>query len=297
MKYLVMEHHLGYSIVVDETGDFIRVMNVGYDIGETITEVTPVRRQKAAILSKPLMLTFGTVAAVFIFAIVAVFSGMFTAFAEVTLRINPEVKIEVDKRNTVQSIRAVNRDGSILIDGYNFEDKKMLPVIDELLDRAMDKGFLHEGGTIAVDLDSRNMAWLEVSSLDVRSHLEDFMSNKLEVTIQVSRLDTGEHQVVIPFGGDTRPSVTKGEEDMTDYGVNDVTDPAVTDGNETAPRTTRGPKPDPGRTVPPQPAPLTPTAQPTWTPYPIGDDDSLYDDVYDDSLYDDDFYDDSLYDD
>ena len=50
MKYLVMENHESHSIVMDENGLFHRVANLGYEIGDTITEPifmkTPERKKK-----------------------------------------------------------------------------------------------------------------------------------------------------------------------------------------------------------------------------------------------------------
>ena len=38
MKYIVMENRISHSVVMDENGVFHRVANLGYEIGDTITE-------------------------------------------------------------------------------------------------------------------------------------------------------------------------------------------------------------------------------------------------------------------
>ena len=32
MKYIIMENHLSYSVVLDEEGNFIKVANMGYEV-------------------------------------------------------------------------------------------------------------------------------------------------------------------------------------------------------------------------------------------------------------------------
>ena len=39
MKYIVMECHLSYAIVLDEEGHFFKVANRNYQVGQTVTNV------------------------------------------------------------------------------------------------------------------------------------------------------------------------------------------------------------------------------------------------------------------
>lgn len=39
MKYLVMECHPGYAVVLDDEGRFWKVANMGYEVGETVDDV------------------------------------------------------------------------------------------------------------------------------------------------------------------------------------------------------------------------------------------------------------------
>lgn len=42
MKFMVMECHPGYAVVLDEEGRFRKVANMRYEVGQTLTEVTEV---------------------------------------------------------------------------------------------------------------------------------------------------------------------------------------------------------------------------------------------------------------
>ena len=39
MRYLVMECHPGYAVVLDGEGRFLKVANLHYTVGQTVTEV------------------------------------------------------------------------------------------------------------------------------------------------------------------------------------------------------------------------------------------------------------------
>ena len=39
MKYLVMEIHPGYAVVLDEEGRFIKAANLHYEIGQKVTDI------------------------------------------------------------------------------------------------------------------------------------------------------------------------------------------------------------------------------------------------------------------
>ena len=38
MKYLVMECHAGYAVLMDEASRFVRAANLHYEIGQTVTD-------------------------------------------------------------------------------------------------------------------------------------------------------------------------------------------------------------------------------------------------------------------
>ena len=40
MKYLVMETHPGYCILLDEEGRFLKAANRGYSVGDTVQEIS-----------------------------------------------------------------------------------------------------------------------------------------------------------------------------------------------------------------------------------------------------------------
>ena len=43
MKYLVMEIHPAYAVVLDESGRFLKAANFHYQVGETVEDVVELR--------------------------------------------------------------------------------------------------------------------------------------------------------------------------------------------------------------------------------------------------------------
>lgn len=48
MKYIVMECHPGYAVVLDEEGRFLKVANLQYETGQTVTDVVEMEISQAA---------------------------------------------------------------------------------------------------------------------------------------------------------------------------------------------------------------------------------------------------------
>ena len=48
MKYMVMECHLSYAVVLDEEGRFLKVANRQYEVGQTVTEVIEMQMPQSA---------------------------------------------------------------------------------------------------------------------------------------------------------------------------------------------------------------------------------------------------------
>ena len=56
MKYLVMETHPAYAVVLDEEGRFLKAANLRYQVGDTVQDIVELRqpRSRAPAAWKPL---------------------------------------------------------------------------------------------------------------------------------------------------------------------------------------------------------------------------------------------------
>lgn len=184
MKYMVVERHPGYAVVLDDDGNFLKVANRKYEIGQMLTEIVPMQ-----VPTKRKMGRWVTGLAAMAACLALVF-GMFLPgtqqpYASVYVKINPEVRIDVDQQDVVVGLAGVNQDGTDLIAGYDFRKKSLDTVTDELVDRAIDMGYLTAEGQITISLESHDQLWVENHCQSISNHLQGHLQERFVVTVQV----------------------------------------------------------------------------------------------------------------
>ena len=182
MKYLVMECGKGYAVVLDQEGRFLKAADRGYQVGQTVTEVFPLKQER-----KPVRWLYPLIAAAacVVLLITALFQNQ-APYASVYLTINPAVKIDVGRKDLVVGLSGVNQDGRDLIEGYSYRDKDLDMVMDELVNMAIGKGYLHEGGKISLSFDAKSGEWATQKSADLQRQIQDHFSGQ---QIQVEVVD------------------------------------------------------------------------------------------------------------
>ena len=315
MKYLVVECGLSYAVVLDEEGRFLKVANLHYQVGQTVTDVIEMRLpdasreapsqihygnqpiplqkpsdERAPGLSlvpepapgssqpqpkkngkkhrlRPWMYSLTAAAACLILLVFSLFQFRVgrTPYASVYLTINPEVRIDVNRKDIVVELEGINPDGQALIENYSYKNKPLYLTMDELADRAIQMGFLHDGGKVSLLLDAEDDQWVTEHSDSLSTQLNNYLSEKVTVTIEVQSAGAQRHEIIIPV--DPAPSQTAPPETAPPE-----TSPAQTTPAETAPPQTTPPQTAPPQTAPPQTA-APQTAPPQTTPEVLNDDD------------------------
>ena len=182
MKYLIMECHLSYAVALDNEGRFIKIANMGYEVGQEVYDVIIVKENKnSKNLNKKYI--YSTVAACFILVLIFSVNVFATVFGTVRMTINPDVILKVNRFNYVLNIEGVNTDGNDLISGYKYFGKKVDVVADELADKAIDMGYLKDSGKIALTVDSKNTGWKTTTEDLVIFELNSHLDNKINVKI------------------------------------------------------------------------------------------------------------------
>lgn len=217
MKYLVMECHLSHAVVLSDDGKFLNVANLRYEVGQTVEDVVEMQIPEAPAETRVRWLTpLVSLAACLVLVVGLMFFRV--PYASVYMTINPEVRIDVNRSDVVVGVEGVNDDGVTLLEGYEFKKKHLDTVMDELVDRAIDMGYLSDGGTVTVTLDADD-DWVVSHSDSLGAHLNEYLTEKVTVTIEI----TGpvHHEAVIP--------ADPGHTDYgdTDYGTEPPTQAAV----------------------------------------------------------------------
>lgn len=271
MKYMVLETHLGYAVVLSEDGQFRKVANKNYEVGQLIDYVFEMNEPQAHFFSaNKIMAAISVLSAVAVILVTLVIRTPTPAssFASVFLKINPEVRIDVNQEKVVEEIEGLNQEGQSLASDYDYKQKHLDIVIDELVDLSLQQDYLQEGGQISISFDAQDEAWIHEATTSMKEHVQEVLHNRVSATIIVGDRLTNRHEIVIPVE----------LEDDNQYGDDLDEEPEPQQQDPTPSRPEPAPAPAPAPTPTPTPAPTTPPS-------------------YDDSDYDDSDYGDTDYDD
>ena len=186
MKYMVMECHPGYAVVLDEHGQFKKVANMRYEVGQTVTDVTEISLPAPRKQNYTRIISALAAAAACLVLVLTFFLPGSSPYASVYMTINPQVRIDVDRNDMVVGLAGVNEDGKTLIAGYSYQNKHLDLVVDELVDRAIEMGFLHADGKISLALDATDTAWVTAHGDSLGTQLHDYLIDKISVTIEIT---------------------------------------------------------------------------------------------------------------
>ena len=209
MKYLVMECGLGYAVVLDQQGKFLKVANLGYDVGQLVEDVLPLKvkeeRGKAGKGRK--VISILATAACFCLVLLGAFQFLLSPYGTVRMQINPDVMISVNRWDYVIDVEGINEDGEELTEDYHFIGKKVGQVSDELADLAADRGFLEEGDRITLTVKSEHENWKTATEDMLITELTIHFDSKIEIQTYE---DMDDRETEHDGGGQT--SVTPNEE-------------------------------------------------------------------------------------
>ena len=181
MKYLVMECGLSYAVVLDGEGRFLKVANLGYEVGQTVDSVVEFAPPKPALRVWKRIVPLAAAAAC---ALVVTVTGglLLTPYGTVRMQINPDVMMWVNRTSHVVRLEGLNEDGRQLIEGYSAFGKSMERVSDDLADRAIEQGYLEDGGSIALTVDSEHEEWKTAAEETLILELEVHLDGSVQVT-------------------------------------------------------------------------------------------------------------------
>ena len=248
MKYLVMETHPAYAVVLDEEGRFLKAANLQYQVGDTVQHIVELRqaRPRSPALWKPLS-GLAAAAACLCLVFFGYYQPNYTAYGTLRIQINPDVEMTVSRTDRVLDLEGLNKDGRDLIDGYSYQGKTRETAADELVERAIDMGYLSDGDTISVTVRSDDADWQAREEAQIQAQLEERYGATIVIQLGDGAADQSQSaaapeepaEVVVPVVPQSPeqtpetaadPSAGSGGQEDTDYGPGAD---GVTDYNDT----------------------------------------------------------------
>lgn len=247
MKYMVMECHRAYAVVLDYEGRFLKVANLNYEVGQCVDHVVKMEEPRK-VLQFGRMTRILSVAACLCLMVLGSGTYMMMPYGTVQIRINPHVEMTLNRLDYVTDLEGLNEDGRHLIEGTSTFGKKAEELTDELADKAMDMGYLSSGGRISLTVESKNGTWRISTEERIRKELDTHLEGKVEIvvtlpdemeqtgdvqpgSVQPGPAQTAEpsgapvqNKVVIPIGPDSSSGYGAAEDDPEDDGSEDDND-------------------------------------------------------------------------
>lgn len=192
MKYLVMERHESYVIVLDENGRFFKVANMDYAPGQTLTKVVPMEDIKAKRKKRMgfLALFIALIAIVGISAWFLLFSGVISGGGDSRVYrfyMGGDIAVTCDSENKVTKIEGLDETGKA-VSGIDFKNKNIADVSVELLEKAYSMGYLNEDSEIFVAIENEyndDSPALERAA----DSLENYAEEKYDIEVEKSSWD------------------------------------------------------------------------------------------------------------
>ena len=222
MKYLVMETHPAYAVVLDEDGRFLKAANLRYQVGDTVQDIVELRMPQKKVVPawKPLS-GLAAAAACLCLVFFGWYQPNYTAYGTLRIQINPDVEMTVSRTDRVLDLEGLNADGEDLIEEYDYQGKNRETAANELVERAIDMGYLSDGETVSITVSSTDADWQAREETQVRAQLEARYGETIVIRLgsdpapEVTPPQADPPEVVIPV---TPPAAA---EDATDYGDTD----------------------------------------------------------------------------
>ena len=244
MSYLVMETHPAYAVLLDEEGRFLKAANLRYQVGDTVQDIVELQPPKAKppALWKPLSGLAGQagLAACVCLVFFGYYQPNYTAYGTLRIQINPDVEMTVSRTDRVLGLDGLNEDGEALIAGYAYQGKDRETAAGELVERAIDMGYLSDGETVSITVTSADADWQAREEQEAREDLEERYGQTIVIQIGPLEEEPPATEIVIPVTPPTpeptpepspEPTAPPAVPDNTDYGTSGdgVTDYQDTD--------------------------------------------------------------------
>ena len=228
MNYMVMECHPSYAVLLDEEGRFLKAANLHYETGQVVHDPVLMKEEPAKQRNLMRWARSGMAAAAACFLLLIGFNyyqNNLVSYSSIYLTINPEVQMQLNRKGSVVRLDGINEDGEALLEGYDGKGKDKVTVTDELIDRAIEMGFLSEGGQISFSIDAPDDALIQKYGEELQTEVLKHLENRFTITVEITNYQTGETESTQSTQETAAPAA-----DDTDYGPDND---GVTDYNDT----------------------------------------------------------------
>ena len=191
MKYIVMECHFSYAILLDEQGRFYKAANRNYEVGQRVSD--PVIINVIGAKRRGRRRSIRALVALLL-VVLLIFGGAFCHFyvfdsASIVMSVNPDIKIVVNRAGNVTKIQALDKDAEVLIKGFDAKGRELESVVADLIRMLDEQGYLENGAHIRFTVNAWDDDDAERVAKELRFVLTYSIDKDSGVTVEI---DDGE---------------------------------------------------------------------------------------------------------
>jgi len=180
VKYIVMECHKGYAVLMDEDSVFVNAANLGYEVGQTVTDPVLMESSTGEVRRKNrIVMTLAAAAACLMVMCGAgyhYYSVNYKTHSTVIISSNAGVKMYLNKKDEVIKLESISPEGEAILSDYSGKGKDKSDAISDILEIGKSKGYISDGDTVSVYIPDSSSLREEIE--------EDFADKSLKADVQ-----------------------------------------------------------------------------------------------------------------
>lgn len=191
MRYIVMECHPSYAVLLDSDGRFVKACNMNYEIGQSVYEPVLIgdtenfadkiiRAEKRKRVIKYAL----AAACILAFLCFNVFRFFITPYTEIYISINPEIKIEMNRIGKVISVEGMNADGEAVLTGLVCDTTEPAAVCRAVIEKAYSDGYLSESKKVVLYIDSDDNSFRSIGE-ELNNELSYLSADEYGLTVEI----------------------------------------------------------------------------------------------------------------
>ncbi len=192
MKYLVMECHDAFAVLLDSDGRFVKACNKNYETGQYVTDPVLIQEDYSLLENvyriekrrKAVRISFAA-AVLAAFLCFNIFSFVINDYMSIYISINPEIRIDINRLGFVTDIKGLNADGDALLEKCNTESRDENVLCKNIISEAFISGYLEKGGKVSVYVDSPDDKHFRKTGTQLSRILEEFTSGEQSADIEI----------------------------------------------------------------------------------------------------------------
>ena len=156
MKYLVMECHKGFAVVMDEESRFFKAANMHYEVGQTVTDPMILKEEKKK-HSKGRMIVMKITAAAACIAVLSVVGVNLHAgndkmpHSVLLVSSAADIEMELDSKGNVVTLKSRSERGKEMLRKYNSSRSRKNDKVDtanDIIEFQIENGYISSGDTV-----------------------------------------------------------------------------------------------------------------------------------------------------